>query len=167
MAKINFEDKEATRSSTLPRKNKVTADDLNEIKSSVNFIYDNGVESKKEYIALLRQTGTNDPTAFVLKNTLGGPVVWVRDSIGRYEVDLSSYGSTNDNTLINNKAAFSGTKTVMEVVGDSPEAAFILPYTLDGVATIEVINSDNEKIDLSTALGGTNYAVKIEIFTGI
>lgn len=40
--KITYEDKVSTRQSGLPRKNSVTADDLNEIKSAVNSLYDNG-----------------------------------------------------------------------------------------------------------------------------
>lgn len=36
----------------------------------------------KEYIALFSQTGVNDPTVTVLKNTLGGEPVWTRDSVG-------------------------------------------------------------------------------------
>ena len=36
------------------------------------------------YRALLTQTGTNAPVATVLENTLGGTVVWTRDSTGIY-----------------------------------------------------------------------------------
>ncbi len=39
----------------------------------------------KSYVALLSQTGTNDPTAVVLENTLGGDIVWTRSlSAGQY-----------------------------------------------------------------------------------
>ena len=38
----------------------------------------------KVYVALLTQTGTNAPVATVLKNTLGGTVVWTYDSAGIY-----------------------------------------------------------------------------------
>lgn len=40
MAKINFEDKEDVKLSSLPRKNKIIATDINEIKQSVNDLYD-------------------------------------------------------------------------------------------------------------------------------
>lgn len=43
MAKINFEDKVTTRQTGLPRKNSFTADDANEIKTSVNELYENSV----------------------------------------------------------------------------------------------------------------------------
>jgi len=41
----------------------------------------NGV---KVYRALLTQTGTDAPVATVLENTLGGDVVWTRDTVGIY-----------------------------------------------------------------------------------
>ncbi len=41
-----------------------------------------------EYVALLSQSGTNAPVATVLKNTLGGTVVWVRDGVGLYSGNL-------------------------------------------------------------------------------
>jgi hypothetical protein len=40
MARITFEDKEATKTSTKPRKNLITHEDINDIKNSVNAIYD-------------------------------------------------------------------------------------------------------------------------------
>jgi len=41
------------------------------------------------YTALLSQSGTDDPVATVLENTLGGTVVWTRDSAGIYYGALS------------------------------------------------------------------------------
>ena len=38
----------------------------------------------KVYTALLTQSGTDAPVATVLENTLGGEVVWSRDSNGTY-----------------------------------------------------------------------------------
>ncbi len=40
MARIAYEDKVSTRESSLPRKNSITAEDLIEIKESVNALYD-------------------------------------------------------------------------------------------------------------------------------
>lgn len=42
------------------------------------------------YTALLSQSGTSAPVATVLENTLGGAVVWTRDSDGTYLATLSS-----------------------------------------------------------------------------
>lgn len=50
MAKIQYEDKVALRTDNLPVKHRVTDADLNEIKESVNFLYDNGVSSSIEVI---------------------------------------------------------------------------------------------------------------------
>jgi hypothetical protein len=47
----------------------------------------NGV---KKYVAMLSQTGTAAPTAIVLENTLGGTVVWTRQSTGAYVGTLAS-----------------------------------------------------------------------------
>lgn len=38
----------------------------------------------KKYVALLSQTGQDDPVATVLENTLGGVPVWTRYSMGQY-----------------------------------------------------------------------------------
>lgn len=43
--RLTYENKVATRESTLPRKNSITAEDLNEIKESVNTLYDSTVDS--------------------------------------------------------------------------------------------------------------------------
>lgn len=45
--------------------------------------------SYKVYTALLTQSGTNDPVATVLENTLGGTVVWTYGSTGLYQATLT------------------------------------------------------------------------------
>ena len=57
--------------------------------SESNVSYNNGIKSNnnvsyKKYIALLNQTGTNAPTAYVLENTLSGLITWTRSAIGDY-----------------------------------------------------------------------------------
>ncbi len=54
----------------------------------------------KVYIALLTQTGTNAPVATVLKNTLGGEVVWSRTGMGTYEGTLTGAFVINKTTPI-------------------------------------------------------------------
>ncbi len=49
----------------------------------------------KVYTALLTQTGTGDPTANVLENTLGGTVVWTRVTNGSYLATLASAFAIN------------------------------------------------------------------------
>ena len=53
----------------------------------------------KVYTAVLTQQNTNAPSAVVLENTLGGTVVWTRNSTGNY------YGTLNNAFPIQNKIA--------------------------------------------------------------
>jgi len=61
----------------------------------------------KEYVAILDQTGTSAPTATVLRNTLGGTVVWSYVSDGAYEATLTG--------------AFPTLKTVFSIVNYSSD----------------------------------------------
>lgn len=54
----------------------------------------------KVYTALLSQTGTNDPTATILENTLGEAIVWTRSSVGAYVGTLTQSLFTDDKTAI-------------------------------------------------------------------
>lgn len=53
----------------------------------------------KVYTAILTQTNTNNPTATVLENTLGGTITWVRYLDGRYRADLSYAGYILNKTI--------------------------------------------------------------------
>lgn len=53
-----------------------------------------------EYVALLTQIGTSNPVATVLKNTLGGTVVWTRTYTGNYSGTLSSGVFPVDKTVV-------------------------------------------------------------------
>jgi hypothetical protein len=46
----------------------------------------NNTMNYKVYTALLSQSGTDDPTAVVLENTLGENLTWTRDNVGFYYV---------------------------------------------------------------------------------
>ena len=65
------------------------------------------VPSYKVYSALLTQSGTNDPVATVLENTLGGTVVWTRESLGKYVGTLLNAFPTNK-TTVNDSSGNSG-----------------------------------------------------------
>lgn len=52
-----------------------------------------------EYVATLNQTGTNAPVATVLKNDLGAPIVWSRDSTGFYKGTLNAAFTVNKTTV--------------------------------------------------------------------
>ena len=49
-----------------------------------------GAASYSVYTALLSQSGTNDPVATVLQNTLGGTVMWGYSSVGNYTATLAN-----------------------------------------------------------------------------
>jgi hypothetical protein len=53
------------------------------------------VKPYKEYVALLTQTVTNAPVATVLDNTLGGTVVWSRNTFGNYSGILTGAFTVN------------------------------------------------------------------------
>lgn len=53
----------------------------------------------KVYTALLTQSGTSDPTAIILENSLGGTVTWTRNDAGDYTATLSG-GFPADKTWI-------------------------------------------------------------------
>lgn len=77
MAKITYTDKTTANTSPLPTTQKFTSGDANEIKASVNALYD---VNPKVYRAQLSQSGTDNPVEdFVSINTIG-PIVWTRDS---------------------------------------------------------------------------------------
>ena len=67
------------------------------IGSIVNLV-ENGGRPYNVYTALLTQTGTNDPVATVLENTIGD-IVWSRDSIGYYAGTLTG-GFPLDKTFV-------------------------------------------------------------------
>lgn len=49
------------------------------------------VNGVKKYVALINQTGTDDPVATVLENTLGTEVTWSRIGTGSYRGDCSAF----------------------------------------------------------------------------
>jgi hypothetical protein len=86
MAKIQFVNKEAFRISQLPEKNKVTAQNLNEIKSSVNFLYDKVDEVESEIITSF--TGLSDtPSSYTGQ---GGKAVFVKSDASGLEFQTLS-----------------------------------------------------------------------------
>lgn len=69
----------------------------------------------KVYTALLNQTGTNAPVATVLENTLGGTVVWTRNSPGLYIATLIGafpLGKTYGNATFSFDDAAEGYKSI-------------------------------------------------------
>jgi len=86
------------------------------------------VRPYKVYTALLTQTGTNDPVATVLENTLGGDVVWTRSSDGVYV-----------GTLLN---AFSETRTFVTFQQGAGPSLKPFDCTRSGDSTISIFNDE-------------------------
>lgn len=56
----------------------------------------------KEYVALISQEESGAPSAVVLKNTLGGAVVWTRDDPGVFLATLAGAFPANRTTILIN-----------------------------------------------------------------
>lgn len=90
MAEIDFEDKEDIRETGLPRKNTVTAADINEIKSAVNALYNGLSFDRKEMIYHLdADLSGSDPTPTLGINTYTGNPAFTRSSTGVYFITLT------------------------------------------------------------------------------
>lgn len=85
-----------------------------------------GIRPYKVYTALLSQTGTSEPVANVLENTLGGLVVWTRSASGVYAGTLN--------------AAFTLDKTALFITN---RLAADLLRTYRGDANIIYVESNN------------------------
>lgn len=59
----------------------------------------NALPTYKKYVALISQTGTNDPTLSILENDLGG-LVFTRAAIGRYEATLTGAFPSQDQVYL-------------------------------------------------------------------
>ena len=96
MAKINYESKSQTAPYDTSKWN---AQDANEIKESVNYLYDNPTTPSlgyKSYVCLLSYNPIGeDITIKVLQNELGGDVVWTNPNNGQFRGTLVGAFSEN------------------------------------------------------------------------
>ena len=86
--------------------------------------------SYKNYIALLYQTGTSAPTAYVLENTLSGLITWVRNTTGEYEGTLTGEFTNEKTTILANNTTAGITLTARK---DS-DTIQVYTYNSSGVA---------------------------------
>jgi len=106
----------------------------------------------RQYVALLTQSGTNAPVATVLKNTLGGTVVWTRETIGSYIGTLSGAFPIN-NTTPNGRVGF----VIDTAAEDTDKLAFIQRIT-DGI----IISTYEAGNQADTVLSG--FPVDIRVY---
>ncbi len=101
-----------------------------------NVTYNNGIKTLnsvnyKKYVALLNQTGTNDPTAYVLENTLSSGIVWTRDTTGEYLGTVTGEFTENKTvaflTITDNGEAMAGRKNSNSIA--------VYTYNSSGAAT--------------------------------
>lgn len=110
---------------------------------------------KNEYVALVTQTGTSAPVATVIKNTLGGTVVWSRSGAGSYAATLSG--------------AFPAAKTFIS------NPINLLPFSGTDFIEVDYARANDNAVTMSTLFGANGagvatdalisaFPVKIEVY---
>lgn len=90
------------------------------------------VPNYKIYRALLNQSGTDAPVATVLENTLGGTVVWTRQSAGVYIGTLIAAFPVA-------KTGVLGSKKYINMERSSDDAVIVNTYDTDDVTPFDDI----------------------------
>lgn len=100
----------------------------------------------KEYVATTTQSGLSAPVATVMKNTLGGTVVWARVSEGVFTATLSG--------------GFPADKTHCLVGSMLPGAPVMMSFsrTNDNVCTLSVWD------DTGAVQGGLPHSIQIRVY---
>ena len=146
MAKITYTDKTTANTSPLPTTQKFTSGDANEIKASVNALYD---AAPLVYKALLSQTGTDAPTAVVHVNTLGGVPVFGYDGVGYYRMTLNSaFPQTRAHAYLQNN------------IGDGAAPAFFSVKVNASGNYVEIATGDGQD-GLDEVLANTPITIEI------
>ena len=82
----------------------------------------------KKYVALITQTGTNNPTVTVLENTIGD-IVWTRDNVGQYLGTLTGVFTLDKVVCFNNDT---GTDSKIETFRKNSNIVSIYTFLADG-----------------------------------
>jgi hypothetical protein len=105
----------------------------------------NNTMNYKVYTALLTQTGTDDPVATVLENTLGFDITWYRDNVGFYlfqndttgvlfDPDKTWINTPADHTYDNNTTpgVYRGSETPVPYLGIiTPDDGYLVQYSIE------------------------------------
>ena len=70
------------------------------------------VTTVRVYVAILWQSGSDAPTATVIKNDLGGDVVWTRMVAGKYRATLAGAFPLGKSYVPNNLAVYPGSYVI-------------------------------------------------------
>jgi hypothetical protein len=106
----------------------------------------NAVRPYKVYTALLSQSGTNAPVATVLENTLGGTVVWSRDTSGQYKATLNGVFTLN--------------KTSVLISSGVPNGAIVSAFGFDVNSVSAKVRQDSGAL-VDDSLAKTSIEIKV------
>lgn len=102
------------------------------------------------YTALLTQTLTDAPVATVLRNTLGGTVVWSYGSTGVYIATLSGVFTT-DKTFIQ----------VTNSIGGDPVILAGVQTDINSVTLLSFRSTDGVARDIGTGTGAISFEIRV------
>lgn len=115
----------------------------------------------KTYVATLTQSGTNAPVASVLENTLGGTVVWTRDSQGHYTATLAG-AFTENKTFC---PPTSGGVSLVGLFGSIPnDSSYTAGWDSVNTVTLRVFDNTGNNIDLNTSVGPNPIFIEIRVY---
>lgn len=102
----------------------------------------NNIVPYKIYAAKLTQTGTNNPTAVVLQDTLGDVVSFQRTTVGRYLIQSNAF--TNDKTVVIATQIDLNTNTIGFSLSNSPTGVQISMGTVNAISNYadDLLNGD-------------------------
>jgi hypothetical protein len=145
MAKIEFENKTSLRNSDLPEINKLTAANINEIKASVNNLYDNPSSGElQDFIIFSSGPVDNDSISLRKQNTLINSKPWYKYQ----ESAIISYNQTNGTweLIVNNVVLLT-----IESTNDTPV----------GGEWIDVATSDLVSVSIEFIEGSIQQVVEV------
>lgn len=110
-----------------------------------------GAASYSVYTAVLSQSGTDDPIATVLQNTLSGDVTWTRSGTGDYHATLTG-------EFLENKVACFATPDYSG--GNAPLISFI--RFNDDYCRLQSLLGDGNNVDISdNGTGATSVEIRV------
>jgi len=130
----------------------LTGTGTRQVVASSTGILSAGSAQPLEYVALITQSGTNAPVATVLKNTLGGTIVWTRALAGVYTGTLAGAFTTSKTVIQAYLARGSGQPTTS--VGASPGGS---------INTVQLVSWNASNVSADTIFSADSW-VKIEVY---
>jgi len=109
----------------------------------------NKVRPYTKYVALLTQTGTNDPTVKVLENDLGGTVVWTRPGPAG-----GSYKATLAGTFTADKTGW--------LIAPMDSNGYTARFTWNDADSITLVTADDSNVSTDGAM--TDVLIEIRVY---